>query len=492
MAAPSSSTSNLAQGQHAYESSRDGNATPSTSKFTVGSPPSATSGNGGNGIGGSTIKSGRRKVATKPAWANDSDEDIHFLSYSRPTSPTETQGRPSVAVPPSISSVAQSHPTPQSPDHEQTSRPSTSSSSLPLSPTTPRPPPPAHRKESDQSTASATWWTFTMPAKYKRRAEEYLRKFGEGADDKDEDESDEDRERRDGLGDLEQGKRGSGWKPGMPLSDEDDRMRMEARISTSVFSSNHATTPGWSSPWVPFRRLTDHNPFGSSLASPDGAIPLTGTIEKEGLERKTPGHLTGDTSHYIRDLLNRRTIKKKVVDFLLHSVFAPLFFRLLNLSFTACVLGLAIRVLVVENQHNIRGIIGTSTTLALIIAPLTLCHILGSVYLEYFGRPIGIWSVRLKMTHTLIDLVFIVLWSSELSLAFDDYFSTSLECTTWTPNPRFQSTATVDVEVPTHVQDILCDSQGALVALVFGGMVLYIAVLVVSLFRIFNQVRRKN
>ena len=43
---------------------------------------------------------------------------------------------------------------------------------------------------------------------------------------------------------------------------------------------------------------------------------------------------------------------------------------------------------------------GSSTIFALIISPLTMIHVFVNVYLEYFGAPIGVSSVRFKMFHT--------------------------------------------------------------------------------------------
>lgn len=97
------------------------------------------------------------------------------------------------------------------------------------------------------------------------------------------------------------------------------------------------------------------------------------------------------------------------------------------------------------------------------------------------------------MFHTLTELIFICLWSSILSLAFDDLFTSPLECTSWTPYARYNtpppSVGSGDVEG--SLADSICGQQIALVTLVFLSVWLYIAVLVVSLFRIFAKVSRK-
>ena len=82
-------------------------------------------------------------------------------------------------------------------------------------------------------------------------------------------------------------------------------------------------------------------------------------------------------------------------------------------------------------------------------------------------------------------MLFIALWSSDLSSAFDDYFTSAATCTAWTPNGRYYVTpeslglSDRDGGVP----DDLCTKQAVLISMVFVSVILYQAVLVVSLFR---------
>jgi len=86
------------------------------------------------------------------------------------------------------------------------------------------------------------------------------------------------------------------------------------------------------------------------------------------------------------------------------------------------------------------------------------------------------------------------MWSAELSLAFDNYFTTRLACspvwiTRWwgtgiTPQP-------ISDEGPNEggPVDQLCDEQLALICLVFFGLLWYCGSLVISLFRIFEKLK---
>ncbi|KAL8290094.1 hypothetical protein RQP46_003033 [Phenoliferia psychrophenolica] len=179
-------------------------------------------------------------------------------------------------------------------------------------------------------------------------------------------------------------------------------------------------------------------------------------------------------------------------DFALNNAFAPLIFRFANLALVLCTLGLAGHIRIQEHRTDLIGVIGSSTLFAIIVCPLAILHVFVNVYIEYFGRPIGLWEIRTKMFHTLTELVFICLFSSMLSLSFDDLFTSPLECTNYTPYARFSlPPATAGSSgVEGTLADKICNQQIALVAFTFLSMIMYIAVLVVSLFRIFVRVKR--
>ena len=96
------------------------------------------------------------------------------------------------------------------------------------------------------------------------------------------------------------------------------------------------------------------------------------------------------------------------------------------------------------------------------------------------------------MSYTLFELLFISLFSAILSLAFDNLFNSPLGCTS-SASQRFSSipASLGSSMVEDTFADSLCGRQTALVTLVFVSLGLYLAVLVVSLFRIFDKVARK-
>lgn len=121
---------------------------------------------------------------------------------------------------------------------------------------------------------------------------------------------------------------------------------------------------------------------------------------------------------------------------------------------------------------------------AIIYTPLTLLHVLLAVYLEYFGRPIGLWSLLSKLLFTSLDLLSISLWSSLLSLSLSDLLSTPLQCGTdsmrwWTNIPM------PNLPVGDHN---VCGFQIALVVTVAVGTVGFLVNFFVSLGRVLAKV----
>lgn len=124
-------------------------------------------------------------------------------------------------------------------------------------------------------------------------------------------------------------------------------------------------TPGWSAPWTPFHRAESHNqdPFAA--------------LQTAELKPK------------------KRT---KFQQFFLQNVYAPLVFRSINLALNVCTLGLAAHIRLQESRADVVGVIGSSVLMSIVVAPLAITHIFINLYIEYFGRPIGLWRIRTKVS----------------------------------------------------------------------------------------------
>lgn len=245
-------------------------------------------------------------------------------------------------------------------------------------------------------------------------------------------------------------------------------MSFKARVEhPDVFTVHQPATPGWASPWKPEAR-------GHGGLHGTGYFPRTDS-------GRTVGSQDGRRSGWYEAWKH----------FLIHNPFVPLLFRTINIAFTSATLAVAIELLVILRQEDANDAVGASPLVAIIFAPLSLLHVGFQIWLEYFGRPIGLWTVQSKLSYTVVELVFICLWSSELSLTFDNYFTSTLICVNYgSPyvGPREPPANRPNPLNNPSRKPYICRLQGSLIGLVFVSLLAYLIVLTVSLFRIFVRV----
>nr|XP_019050566.1 hypothetical protein I302_01003 [Kwoniella bestiolae CBS 10118]OCF29496.1 hypothetical protein I302_01003 [Kwoniella bestiolae CBS 10118] len=200
--------------------------------------------------------------------------------------------------------------------------------------------------------------------------------------------------------------------------------------------------------------------------------------------------------------------------------------RLMNLVVVVVSLGLAITIRLELEHLRLPGLIGSSTTLVMSYSCLTILHVLTAIYREYFGKPIGLWGLRSKMLWVCLDLLFVGLWSSAISLSTNDLIATPLQCTSDAPwwreglsdqysrllndlsnltliaDQSLGQNATtqlisqsVSITLPSTIINSplakeACRRQAGVIALSLLSLVLYGGNMVISLFRIFETVRR--
>ncbi|KAI0034287.1 hypothetical protein K488DRAFT_23144, partial [Vararia minispora EC-137] len=226
------------------------------------------------------------------------------------------------------------------------------------------------------------------------------------------------------------------------------RVTLPQPVASNTLAQNR--TPGWESPWVP------------RIPGPFGGQSRSGTSEKA------------------QELSRWKFFKKRARRYLLNNVYAPLLFRFINITLTTAALALAAQLRMLEKRDTLRGTLGPSPTIVVIFAPLTLAHVMFAVYLEYFGRPLGLWRTSAKLAHTLVEVIFICLWSGALALCFNDFFVYFQPCSSLV----FQ-----DPNDGSGKDEVPCNHQLALICLVVVGLLMYCLNLVISLFRIFEKVK---
>lgn len=238
--------------------------------------------------------------------------------------------------------------------------------------------------------------------------------------------------------------------------------------SSAPFTLSCNQTPGWDTPWEPTRDFPT-NYYSHPRMTGDRS-------DNESGDRSSSG----------------RSRKKRFRAFILTNIYVPLLFRFINITFTTAALAVAIRIRAIESQNGIMGIVGSSPTLVIIFSPLTLVHVMVAIYLEYFGRPMGLWQTSAKLAHTLLEVCFICAWSAAFSLCFDNFFTSLIPCASAGSIAWYNELSRPELRLPNNeggVGDSLCDYQLALICLVGVGLVTYCINIVISLFRIFEKVK---
>lgn len=242
----------------------------------------------------------------------------------------------------------------------------------------------------------------------------------------------------------------------------------EAKAALTMHLSPHSE---WNTPWQFDEKL------GAGSAQP--IVPIPGLSEEK-------------TANMNRVQRRRHHVRM----FMLRNVYVPLICRAINVGVLSATLGIGIRLrqLLVHNQSEMA--VGTSPLAAIIFSPPSIVYALVQIWIEYTSRPIGLWQLSSKLWYTALELIFICLWSAELSLSMDNYFTSTIVCVSL-KSPFYSNSVKLSTNLTHPEQKMsICDLQVALICVVFVSVVVYLFVFMVrarltqvSLFRIFHRIR---
>lgn len=122
------------------------------------------------------------------------------------------------------------------------------------------------------------------------------------------------------------------------------------------------------------------------------------------------------TGRYHAFRRKRKTWYKRIQQTILRNPMIPLVFRMTVLTFSAVALALGGSIHSESEIYPFRQ--GPSALMAIIVDAVALVYILYITYDEYTGKPLGLRPAKAKLKVILLDLVFIVFQSANLSLAF--------------------------------------------------------------------------
>jgi hypothetical protein len=162
---------------------------------------------------------------------------------------------------------------------------------------------------------------------------------------------------------------------------------------------------------------------------------------------------------------------------LMKNAFIPLFFRLFILltSVTALALGVSILrrfIYLYPDRSNCRR--GPTTYMAVVVGCVAVMYTSYIAWDEFSSKPLGLRRPSSKLKLLLLDLIFIIFMSANVSLAFEALESDSFPCGTSEQSCPFEPR--------------ICRRQRALVSVLMIAIVAWLSTFTVSLARLVFQV----
>lgn len=181
--------------------------------------------------------------------------------------------------------------------------------------------------------------------------------------------------------------------------------------------------------------------------------------------------------------------KRKDVAPLLKRIFVqnplfPLLLRILVICFSACALALACSIFVLsKHKYNGKSVDQQpSTIMAIVVQCCAIVYLIYIAYDEYSGKPLGLRNPLGKMKLIMLDLLFIIFSSANLSLAFNTLYDGEWVCA------EDDTPALKSLGIFTPIVSSICRRQRALAALLFLILCLWVLTFTISIVRVVDRV----
>lgn len=180
----------------------------------------------------------------------------------------------------------------------------------------------------------------------------------------------------------------------------------------------------------------------------------------------------------------RKDLAPTIRRILVHSPLFPLLLRILILMFSSCALALAASIYVYSRRkyENSNVTQQPSTIFAIVVQCFAIVYVIYIAYDEYSGKPLGLRNPLGKMKLIMLDLLFIICMSANLSLTFYSLYDDEWVCTD-DNNPSLQA---LGIYYPTV--NFLCRRQRAIASFLFLVLCLWVLVFTVSIIRVVDRV----
>ena len=172
----------------------------------------------------------------------------------------------------------------------------------------------------------------------------------------------------------------------------------------------------------------------------------------------------------------------------IHNPLVPLLLRILILIFSVCALALACTIYTKSRQKYKGSAIEQqpSTIMALVVQCVAIVYVIYIAYDEYSGKPLGIRNPLGKMKLIMLDLLFIIFMSANLSLTFNTLYDDEWVC----QNDNTPQLAQLGIYYPSVSS--ICRRQRALAAFLFMVLCLWVLTFTISIVRVVDRVSLVN
>ncbi|KAG5418111.1 hypothetical protein I9W82_004440 [Candida metapsilosis] len=197
--------------------------------------------------------------------------------------------------------------------------------------------------------------------------------------------------------------------------------------------------------------------------------------ENDTKVRSTAGYWMGE---------NRSQLKPAFRKFFMQNPLLPLTLRILTLIFCAIALALACSIFVFSRNTYDGAKVGqkASTIMAIVVQTCALVYVIYIAYDEYSGKPLGLRDPIGKFRLVMLDLLFIIFSSANLSLAFDSLYDDEWVCEIY-KNPHG-----VELANQFPVISSICTRQKGLASFLFVVLVTWVLTFTISVVRVIDRV----
>lgn len=264
----------------------------------------------------------------------------------------------------------------------------------------------------------------------------------------------------------------------------------KSRWNSFITSTTHPEN--YERGYIDEKALLDQGNYeGSWLGIKESPLPISGRgcfpnkkkSKKRARDDKAEPYPRSSARYFVSEE-SREVWKPRLNFILLNNPYVPLTLRAIIFILSVAALGLAGSIFVRSmHTHPAPLTQQPSTIMAIVVQSTALVYLVYITYDEYSGKPIGLREPKAKMRLIMLDLLFIIFSSANLSLTFNTLYDVTWTCHVGHDTDEF---AQIGLTVPYNYP--ICARQRGLASFLFMVLVMWVATFTISIFRLVERV----